>query len=256
MEQSQYEHNTVKDMVQRDEKKILVLPRLSLPVCSHETASLPLPASPKLDDTLPLPIIFPPDSLPHPLKLPSRQLSAVKGPVPASPTPLQSSSQAEERVHKESQSSSRAHRPRWRRVPELRQMSAVECGACCLAMILNYHGHATSVSEVQERCGVGRDGLSARAIAKAARQYGLRVRAVSVKKNDARFITFPAIAHWEFNHFVVIERWTSRYVDIVDPAVGHRRLSPAEFEEGFTGVLLMLDAGTQFKRQIRSRSLS
>jgi ABC-type bacteriocin/lantibiotic exporter with double-glycine peptidase domain len=123
-------------------------------------------------------------------------------------------------------------------------------------MILNYYGRATSVSEVQERCGVGRDGLSALAIVKAARQYGLRVRAVSLKKNDARFVTFPAIVHWEFNHFVVVDRWSSRHVDIVDPAVGRRRLTSEEFDEGFTGILIMLEPGAQFERQAPSRALS
>lgn len=135
-------------------------------------------------------------------------------------------------------------------------MSAVECGACCLAMILNYYGKTTSVAQVQEQCGVGRDGLSALAIAKAARQYGLRVRAVSVKKNDARFITFPAIIHWEFNHFMVVERWSSRHVDVLDPAVGRRRLTIEEFEEGFTGILLMLEPGAQFERRSSTRPIS
>jgi ATP-binding cassette, subfamily B, bacterial len=151
---------------------------------------------------------------------------------------------------------SKRHKKRWRRVPELRQMSTVECGACCLAMILNYYGRRISVSQVQEFCGVGRDGLSALAIAKAARQYGLRVRAVSVKKHDPRFIALPAIIHWEFNHFMVVERWSSRHVDVVDPAVGRRRLSLEEFEEGFTGILLMLEPGAQFERRASVRSLS
>ncbi|GCE06075.1 peptidase domain-containing ABC transporter [Dictyobacter aurantiacus] len=145
---------------------------------------------------------------------------------------------------------------RWRRVHELRQMSAVECGACCLAMILNYHGSSVSVSDVQERCGVGRDGLSALTIVQAARQYGLRVRTVSLKTNDFRFITLPAIAHWEFNHFVVIERCSKKYVDIIDPAAGRRRLSMAEFEEGFTGILMMLEPGANFERQHSTRTLS
>jgi ABC-type bacteriocin/lantibiotic exporter with double-glycine peptidase domain len=123
-------------------------------------------------------------------------------------------------------------------------------------MILNYYGRATSVSEVQERCGVGRDGLSALAIVKAARQYGLRVRAVSLKKNDARFVTLPAIVHWEFNHFVVVDRWSAGHVDIVDPAIGRRRLTTEEFDEGFTGILLMLEPGAQFERQSSSRRFS
>ena len=106
------------------------------------------------------------------------------------------------------------------RVPVLQQISMVECGAACLAMVLSYHGRKTTVSEVREQCGVGRDGLSALSIVKSARKYGMRVRAVSLQENDFRFVTMPAIVHWEFNHFIVVERWTPKYVDVVDPASG------------------------------------
>src|SRR5437899_2316539 len=82
-----------------------------------------------------------------------------------------------------------------RRVPPIRQLSEVECGAACLAMILSYYGRKTSVSEIRERCGVGRDGLSALSLVKAARSYGLRVRSVSLQDNDFRFVKLPAIIH-------------------------------------------------------------
>ncbi|GHO92427.1 NHLP family bacteriocin export ABC transporter peptidase/permease/ATPase [Reticulibacter mediterranei] len=138
----------------------------------------------------------------------------------------------------------------------MKQMMAVECGAACLAMILNYYGRSISISEVQERCGVGRDGLSALAIVKAARQYGLRVRAISLKKNDFHNVALPAIVHWEFNHFVIVERWSRTHVDLVDPAVGRRRLSAEEFDEGFTGVVITLEPGAQFERRSSQSSLT
>ncbi|GCE09595.1 peptidase domain-containing ABC transporter [Dictyobacter aurantiacus] len=145
----------------------------------------------------------------------------------------------------------------WRRVPEMRQMSEVECGAACLAMILNYHGCVTTVSEVQERCGVGRDGLSALTILTSAHQYGLRSRPVAIKDiENFRFVTLPAIVHWEFNHFIVVERWSDRHVDVVDPAVGRRRLTPEEFADGFTGVVLMLEPGLQFERRASNSTFS
>lgn len=134
----------------------------------------------------------------------------------------------------------------WHRVPYIMQMSTVECGAACLAMILSYYGRSTGIAEIRERCGVGRDGLSAQNIVIAARQYGLRVRAVSLQDNDFRFVCLPAIAHWEFNHFLIIEHWSPQYVDVVDPAQGRRHLTAAEFEASFTGVVLMLEPGADF----------
>jgi len=134
-----------------------------------------------------------------------------------------------------------------RRVPVLLQLNSVECGAACLAMILNYYGRKTRVAECRETCGVGRDGVSAQTIAKAARSFGLRVRSFSLEPADFGQLQLPAIVHWEFDHFVVVERWSPKHVEIVDPAVGRRRLSAAEFEAGFTGVVLTLEPGIQFK---------
>jgi len=140
---------------------------------------------------------------------------------------------------------------RWmrrRRVPEVRQMSEVECGLACLAMILQYHGCPMSLSELRTRSGVGRDGLSALEIVHAARRYGLRVRAVSLQRNDFGFVKLPAIVHWEFNHFLVVERWSRSRVDVVDPARGRHRLTAQEFDAGFTGVVLILEPATSFDR--------
>jgi HlyB family type I secretion system ABC transporter len=134
-------------------------------------------------------------------------------------------------------------------VPVLLQLSAVECGAACLAMILSYYGRKTRVAECRERCGVGRDGLTAHTIAQAARQYGLRIKAYSVEPDDFRYVRLPAIVHWNFNHFVVVERWTSRQVEIVDPALGRRQLTADAFDAGFTGVVLTFEPGVRFERR-------
>lgn len=142
-----------------------------------------------------------------------------------------------------------------RRIPVLYQMSAVECGAACLAMLLSYYGRKTSVSEVRDRCNVGRDGLSALDIVKAARMYGMRVRAVALQENDFRLVTLPAIVHWEFNHFLIVERWSPTHVDLVDPALGRRRVTIAEFDNSFTGVVMMLEPGVQFDRNSAARHM-
>ncbi len=139
-----------------------------------------------------------------------------------------------------------------KRVPEVRQMSEVECGLACLAMILSYYGRKTSLSELRTHFGVGRDGLSALDIVRAARNYGLRVRAISLQQNDFRFVKLPAIIHWEFNHFVVVERWSRKHVDVVDPARGRARLTSDEFDAGFTGVVITSEPGADFDRHAAS----
>lgn len=138
---------------------------------------------------------------------------------------------------------------RRKRVPQLSQVSMVECGLVCLAMILCYYGRKTTIAELRVRCSLGRDGLSALNIVKAARSYGMRVRAISLQRNDFQYVTCPAIVHWEFNHFLVVERWTRKFVDVVDPAGGRKRLTSSEFDNGFTGIVIMLEPGVHFERQ-------
>lgn len=152
---------------------------------------------------------------------------------------------------------SKPARPRrLRHVPVLYQLASVECGAACLAMILSYYGRRTSVSEVRDRCHVGRDGLSALDIVKAARSYHLRVRAVTVREDSLKSVTLPAIIHWEFNHFMVAERYSAQWVDVVDPALGRRRLSHEEFLDGFTGIAIMLEPGVDFDRASVKRGIT
>ena len=132
-------------------------------------------------------------------------------------------------------------------VPVLTQLSGVECGAACLAMILSYFGRDTKVSECRERLAIGRDGVNAYLLAQAARNYGLRVRAYSIEPDKMSHMQLPAIAHWNFNHFIVVEKWGKRHVDIIDPAIGRRRISLQEFDESFTGVILTFEVGAQFE---------
>lgn len=146
-----------------------------------------------------------------------------------------------------------AGRLRRRRVPVIIQARVTECGAACLAMILNYYGRQIRVDECYEALGIGRDGVTTRTLARAARDYGLRVRAFSIEPAQLRYIQLPAIAHWNFDHFVVVERWSPTTVEIVNPIEGRRKLTAEEFSAGFTGVVLTLEPGDAFERRQLAR---
>ncbi|HEY4572619.1 MAG TPA: cysteine peptidase family C39 domain-containing protein, partial [Thermoanaerobaculia bacterium] len=140
-------------------------------------------------------------------------------------------------------------------MPVVLQLGARECGAACLAMILRYHGREVSLEECRERLSIGRDGSSAPAIAAAARACGLRVRIFSVAEPaDLRHLALPALVHWNFNHFVVLERWSPRGAEIVDPAAGRRKVIPAELDTALTGVVLQFEPGDAFERGGARRS--
>jgi HlyB family type I secretion system ABC transporter len=135
-----------------------------------------------------------------------------------------------------------------RRVPVLFQLNATECGAACLAMVLSFHGRPTRVADVRELTGVGRDGLNAKTIIAAATRYGLRMKAFALQPADFANVPLPAIVHWDFEHFVVVECWSAKAVTIVDPGRGRMAVTAQEFSNRFTGVVLACEPSETFDR--------
>ena len=142
-------------------------------------------------------------------------------------------------------------------MPYVPQMEAAECGVACLSMVLRYHGAEHPLAALRSVCEVGRDGVSAAKIYRGALKYGLKVKALRVEPQLVASLALPAIAHWEFNHFVVVARVDSAGVLIVDPAVGERHVGHAEFSEAFTGVILTFEKGPAFRStRLRSESIA
>ena len=65
----------------------------------------------------------------------------------------------------------------------------------------------------------------------------------------------PCIIHWNFNHFVVLEGFKGDYVYLNDPAVGRRRLTYQELDEGFTGVVLTFKKTPAWKPEKKKSTL-
>ncbi|WP_375788680.1 NHLP family bacteriocin export ABC transporter peptidase/permease/ATPase subunit [Bradyrhizobium sp. Pha-3] len=139
-------------------------------------------------------------------------------------------------------------RKKVKRTPIILQMEAVECGAAALAIILAYHGAWISLEQLRIACGVSRDGSKASNIVRAARRYGLVARGYSVEPPALAQIPKPCIIHWNFNHFVVLEGIKGGHAYINDPATGRRRISMAELDLAFTGVVLAFECGEEFKK--------
>lgn len=139
------------------------------------------------------------------------------------------------------------------RVPYIPQMEMVECGAACLAMVLGHWGHHAPLPEVREACKVSRDGASAASLLEAARKYGLEAEAVKVEVEHFHDLPLPAILHWDFKHFVVLERLARKGVRIVDPAAGARFVPSLELGHRFTGVALVFAPDDGFTFRARRR---
>ncbi|MEU8922617.1 NHLP family bacteriocin export ABC transporter peptidase/permease/ATPase subunit [Kitasatospora sp. NPDC048545] len=135
--------------------------------------------------------------------------------------------------------------------PVIFQMEALECGAASLAMILAHYKRYVPLEELRVACGVSRDGSKASNVLKAARRYGLTATGRRMDTEALSKLAPPAILFWEFNHFVVLNGFGRRLgKDVVylnDPGSGPRVVNLADFDESFTGVVLTMSPGEEFR---------
>ncbi|MCL2249260.1 MAG: NHLP family bacteriocin export ABC transporter peptidase/permease/ATPase subunit [Oscillospiraceae bacterium] len=141
------------------------------------------------------------------------------------------------------------------KTPFIMQMETLECGAAALCMVLAHYGKWIPLEQVRSDCGVSRDGCNARNIYSAAVSYGLKPTAYRMEPEELRNITCPAIIHWNFNHFVVLNGFTKKFAVINDPGRGTVNVSLEEFDKSFTGIVLIFEPTEEFVPEGKPRSV-
>ena len=106
------------------------------------------------------------------------------------------------------------------------QFDSSDCGAACLVMIASYFGMSLNIAKTRLYACTDTSGTNFKGLITAAKIYNLKVRVV---KGNISSITnklyTPFIAHLNIvrednnwvNHYVIVKKITTRYIDIWDP---------------------------------------
>ena len=122
--------------------------------------------------------------------------------------------------------------------PYIIQKNWNESAAATLSMIFSYWGIHKSLDEMCYETIITPDGSRASNIMRAAKRYGINCRGFSRDTRKLENTEKPCIIYWNYNHFIVLESLQDGIAVINDPAVGHREISFAELDEGYSNIVL------------------
>lgn len=133
------------------------------------------------------------------------------------------------------------------RVRLVRQTEIAECGLASLTMIANYHGLDIDLGTMRRRFAPSMRGAPLRSLMQVADRIGLTSRAVKLPLDQLGNLHFPAVLHWDLNHYVVIEAVKGSRALIHNPDGRTLWMPFDEVSKHFTGVALELRRGASFE---------
>ena len=139
------------------------------------------------------------------------------------------------------------------------QHDITDCGAACLAMVCRQYGYKKSISQIREIAGTDKEGTNALGLVTAAKELGFNAKGVKGSIDDLTGkIPLPAIAHVvkdNLLHYVVIHRIKKGKLLIADPAVGLVSYSKKDFDQIWSGVLILLVPDKSFQKKNETAGL-
>lgn len=143
---------------------------------------------------------------------------------------------------------------RIRRFTHIKQVDEMDCGAASLAMVCRHFGRKVSLARIRQVVHTATDGTSLKGLCRGAQALGLAARSVKASRTNLMQMPLPAIVHWNNHHWVVLYDVNKKFVQVADPAIGHRRLSREEFNEKWNGYAALFDYTAEFAKAPESRT--
>ncbi|GAB5465645.1 MAG: peptidase domain-containing ABC transporter [Candidatus Kapaibacteriales bacterium] len=123
-------------------------------------------------------------------------------------------------------------------------------------MISKHYGKNYTLQFFRERCFISREGVSLLGTSEGAESVGFRTAGYRLTYEDLiEKSSFPCIAHWEGNHFVVIYKITKKFIWIADPGRGKIKYTKKDFLDAWAsgmddgeknGIVLLLEPTPEF----------
>ena len=128
------------------------------------------------------------------------------------------------------------------RMKIIRQRDEKDCGVCSLLSIIRYYKGNVPLEQLRLDAKTSNEGTTAWNLIVASKKYGFDAMGMQVE-NIRDIKRLPAIAHMNlkkgFNHYVVIEKITKDKIILMDPAKGKVIKSLCEFQNEWSGVVLL-----------------
>ncbi len=124
----------------------------------------------------------------------------------------------------------------------VKQNDIRDCGICSLESIIKYYNGYIPLETLRLDTKTDSNGTTAYNLIKTAEKYGFS--AIGKKLKDLKEdLILPAIAHIVtkkgLNHFLVIYKITKKYIYVMDPASGYKKIKREDFLKEWTNIILI-----------------
>lgn len=122
------------------------------------------------------------------------------------------------------------------------QAEEMDCGAACLAMICKHYKIPMTLGKLREMANVTSEGATMDSLAQVGESLGFTTKGIRGTYGSLLGFDLPFIAHWEGYHYIVVYGISKNHIWVADPGAGFRKMTLAEFEQGWTGNCLLFQA--------------